>query len=65
MWIFSTGVLMVAAWVVAAAMGMFVARHYKTAWPTNTLFGNAVWFVVSTLHSTMILECRFAYSFKK
>ena len=55
MWIASPGVLMVAAWVVAAAMGIFVARHYKTAWPTQTLFGNAVWFIVSTMHSRIPL----------
>ncbi|KAI0224795.1 putative ferric-chelate reductase 1 [Lamellibrachia satsuma] len=47
------GVLMIAAWVVAAATGMFIARHYKTAWPKSTLLSTKVWFVIH--RSLMVL----------
>ena len=48
---------MVAAWVMAAATGMFVARHYKTAWPTSTLLGVKVWFTVSISSSGNNYHC--------
>ncbi|ELU05912.1 hypothetical protein CAPTEDRAFT_221980 [Capitella teleta] len=40
------GSLMIAAWVVTAALGILSARYMKTAWPDSTIADLAVWFQI-------------------
>lgn len=49
-WLFRSGALMLLAWMVTGSVGTFIASFYKPDWPRKTLFGQKVWFQVSSMH---------------
>ena len=54
--LFTTGALMMIAWVACASIGIVMARYYKEVWPNSTLCSQKVWFTVSAWKLTMILS---------
>ena len=40
------GALMVAAWLIAASMGITIARYFRQTWVGKTIMGKDLWFVV-------------------
>ena len=40
------GLLMIAAWILFASIGVVLARYYKPMWADRKLLGEKVWFQV-------------------
>ncbi|XP_072560295.1 putative ferric-chelate reductase 1 isoform X2 [Paramormyrops kingsleyae] len=53
------GALMLIAWLTMVTTGIIVARFFKAEWPSNTLFGQKVWFQVhrGLMTLTVLLSC--------
>lgn len=41
------GCFMIIAWMGTAAIGLVLARYFKSEWSDKTLFGKDLWFIVS------------------
>lgn len=41
------GCFMIFAWMGTAAVGLVLARYFKSEWSNKTLFGKDLWFIVS------------------
>ncbi|XP_072918866.1 putative ferric-chelate reductase 1 [Hemitrygon akajei] len=50
------GSLMFIAWVTTANTGVIVARFFKPVWPSTTVFGKKIWFLV---HSILMMTTVF------
>jgi hypothetical protein len=46
MFIYISGIMMIAAWILCASIGVVVARYYKPVWLEEKLLGEKVWFTV-------------------
>lgn len=51
------GLLMIAAWVFFASVGVVLARYYKPVWADRKLLGEKVWFQIHRFLMVMTLLC--------
>ncbi|XP_056019741.1 ferric-chelate reductase 1-like isoform X2 [Ostrea edulis] len=51
------GLLMIAAWIMCASIGVVMARYYKPMWADRKLLGEKVWFQIHRILMILTLLC--------